>query len=47
MTKAGFSATTRCELLESNHEALCNLENEKRKQPGLLRLETLTIEGRK
>jgi predicted SAM-dependent methyltransferase len=47
MTAAGFTEIVRCGLLESDHAALRNLENEARLPPGFLRLETFTLEGSK
>jgi hypothetical protein len=43
----GFAQITKSELQESHDLALCGLENEIRVPPGLLRLETLTLEGSK
>jgi predicted SAM-dependent methyltransferase len=45
--KAGFARVTRCELGESEEEALRNLENKERMPEGFLRLETMTLEGTK
>ncbi len=47
MEKAGFRDVTRCSLCESEHEPFRNLEYESRLPEGLLRMETLTMEGRK
>ena len=47
LKKSGFTRVTRCELNESEEEALQNLENEKRMPEGFLKLETMTLEGTK
>jgi predicted SAM-dependent methyltransferase len=47
MEKVGFKRITRCELSKSEEETLRNLENEKRKPEGFLRLESFTLEGTK
>jgi predicted SAM-dependent methyltransferase len=47
MTITGFTEIVKCDLQESEYPALRNLENERRLPPGFLRLETLTLEGRK
>lgn len=45
LERAGFADLVRCELNESRHEALRQLENERRLPPGFLKLETMTFEG--
>jgi predicted SAM-dependent methyltransferase len=45
LEQAGFTEIERCALKESKAPALCNIENETRRPPGFLRLETLTLEG--
>jgi predicted SAM-dependent methyltransferase len=45
MEEAGFTEIERCALNEGRSQALANLENESRMQPGFLKLETLTLEG--
>ena len=47
MEKAGFIDVTKRALSESEDDALRNLENVQRLPEGLLRLETMTLEGRK
>jgi predicted SAM-dependent methyltransferase len=47
LSQAGFIKIVKCNLQESESEALCNLENETRMPKGFLRLETLTIEAMK
>ena len=47
MASAGFQTITKCDLYESADAALRNLENEEHVPPNFLRLETLTLEGRK
>lgn len=47
LEKAGFTRVTRCALNQSEDDSLRNLENEKRMPEGFLRLETITLEGRK
>jgi predicted SAM-dependent methyltransferase len=47
MTEAGFVSIVRCSLQESEHLAFRNIENESRMPPGLLRLESVTLEARK
>ena len=47
MIGAGFKIITKCDQHESEDAALRNLENEKHLPPNFLRLETLTLEGRK
>jgi len=47
LERAGFERITRCELQESEEEALRNLENESRMPKGFLRLETICVEGTK
>ena len=47
MVGAGFKIITKCDQHESEDAALRNLENEKHLPPNFLRLETLTLEGRK
>ena len=47
LEKAGFTRVTRCALNQSEDDSLRNLENEKRIPEGFLRLETITLEGRK
>jgi predicted SAM-dependent methyltransferase len=45
LEQAGFAEIERCALNESKAPALRNIENETRRPPGFLRLETLTLEG--
>jgi predicted SAM-dependent methyltransferase len=45
LEQAGFAEIERCGLNESKAPALSNIENETRRPPGFLRLETLTLEG--
>lgn len=45
MSLTGFHDVTLCQLGESRHEALRGLEHEERLPPGLLRLETMVVEG--
>ena len=45
MTEAGFKHVIRCELQQSEDEALRNLENEKRMPSGFLQLKSFTLEG--
>lgn len=47
LEKAGFARIVRCDLNESEDEALRNLENEERMPKGFLKLESLTLEGAK
>lgn len=47
MTSAGFVQITKRDLQESEDAVLRNLECETRMPPGFVRLETLTLEGRK
>lgn len=47
LKKAGFTNIVRCELNESENEALRNLEHEERMPKGFLKLETFTLEGTK
>lgn len=47
MEKVGFTEIIRCDLNESKHEPLRNLENEKRMPEGFLMLESFTLEGTK
>jgi len=47
MEAAGFRELARCELGASEDAALRDLENEDRMPAGFLRLETMTLEGRK
>jgi predicted SAM-dependent methyltransferase len=47
MEKAGFTKIERCNLNESEHEALRNLENEMRMPKGFLNLESVILEGTK
>ena len=47
LEQAGFAEIERCALNESKAPALRNIENETRRPPGFLRLETLTLEGMK
>lgn len=47
LERAGFTNIVRCELNESENEALRNLENEKRMPEGFLKLESFTLEGTK
>ena len=44
---AGFENITKCDLNNSEVDALRNLENEKRVPEGFLQLESLTLEGTK
>jgi predicted SAM-dependent methyltransferase len=45
LEEAGFADIERCALNESRSPAFRNIENETRRPPGFLRLETLTLEG--
>jgi predicted SAM-dependent methyltransferase len=45
MRKVGFTNIVKCDLRQSEDPELCNLENEARLPAGLLRLETVTLEG--
>lgn len=45
LEQAGFAEIERCALNESKAPALRDIENETRRPPGFLRLETLTLEG--
>lgn len=45
LEEAGFKEIERCALNESRLQALRNVENEIRRPPGFLRLETLTLEA--
>ncbi len=47
LEKAGFAKIIRCDLNESEHETLRNLENERRLPKGFLELESVTLEGTK
>jgi predicted SAM-dependent methyltransferase len=47
LQRVGFAKIKRCELNQSDHDALKNLENEKRMPDGFLKLETLTLEATK
>ena len=47
MTTLGFADITRCEVMESEHRALCGLENIDRKPPGHIALETIVMESTK
>ncbi len=47
MEKAGFANITRCALNQSGEAAFRDLENETRLPPGFLKMETLTLEGKK
>ncbi len=47
MEKAGFTNITKCDLNQSTEAAFRNLENENRLPPGFLKMETLTLEGKK
>jgi predicted SAM-dependent methyltransferase len=47
MEEAGFANIVRCDLNQSEDDSLSNLENEKRLPNGFLKLETMTLEGRK
>lgn len=47
LRRSGFADIEKCELNESTHEELRQLENEKRLPSGFLRLETLTLEAAK
>jgi predicted SAM-dependent methyltransferase len=47
LKEAGFTNIVRCELNESEDEALQNLENEKRLPSGFLKLQSFTLEGTK
>jgi predicted SAM-dependent methyltransferase len=47
LVSAGFSQVRTCELLSSEDNVFCNLENENRLPPGFLRLESLVLEGTK
>jgi predicted SAM-dependent methyltransferase len=42
-----FAEITRCEVMESAHQALCGLENIDRKPPGHIALETIVMESTK
>ncbi|MCC7225365.1 MAG: glycosyltransferase [Burkholderiaceae bacterium] len=47
LAEAGFANIERCKLMESQIVDLCQLENEARKPPGLLAVETLVFEATK
>lgn len=47
MEKAGFTGITRFALNQSEDDSLRNLENEKRLPSGFLKLESMTLEGKK
>jgi len=47
MTTLGFAGITRCEVMESQHQALSDLENIDRKPPGHIALETIVMEATK
>lgn len=47
LERAGFARIKKCELNQSEHDALRNLENEERMPDGFLKLETLTLEATK
>ena len=47
METLGFADITRCEVMESKHQALCGLENIDRKPPGHIALETIVMESTK
>ena len=47
LEKAGFTSITKCALNQSEVDSLRNLENIKRMPQEFLRLETITMEGRK
>jgi len=47
MKTLGFVDITRCEVMESEHQALCGLENIDRKPPGHIALETIVMESTK
>ena len=47
MKTLGFVDITRCEVMESGHQALCGLENIDRKPPGHIALETIVMESTK
>jgi predicted SAM-dependent methyltransferase len=47
MEKAGFTNITKCDLNQSVEAAFRDLENETRLPPGFLKMETLTLEGKK
>lgn len=47
LEKVGFADITRHRIMESDEEALRNLENEKRCPDGILQLETMTLEATK
>ena len=47
MKTLGFTEITRCEVMESAHQALCGLENIDRKPPGHIALETIVMESTK
>jgi len=47
LERAGFTKITKYELNQSDHDALRNLENEKRMPDGFLKLETLALEATK
>jgi predicted SAM-dependent methyltransferase len=47
LERAGFTNVTKCELNQSEHKELTNLENVDRMPGGFLKLETLTLEATK
>lgn len=47
METLGFADITRCDVMGSQHEALCRLENIDRKPPGHIALETIVMESTK
>jgi predicted SAM-dependent methyltransferase len=47
MAKAGFTHIVRCDLNQSDDHSLSQLENDTRLPKGFLKLETMTLEGRK
>ena len=47
LEKAGFNNITRCDLNQSAEDALRNIENKKRMPEQFLKLETITLEGKK
>jgi predicted SAM-dependent methyltransferase len=47
LERAGFKKIVRCNLNESDHEALHDLENEEKMPEGFLKLESLSVEGTK
>jgi predicted SAM-dependent methyltransferase len=47
MKNVGFKNITKCNLSESKHEPLSNLENDQRMPDGFLNLETIILEGTK